>query len=73
MPKSVISADSVERLTYSVAEIAKMLGVSQGFVYSRIAAGEIKVIRLSATGNTKRIPFAERERLRQLAMTGDAA
>jgi excisionase family DNA binding protein len=36
----------MNRLTYSVAEAAQILGVSRGLLYNQVRAGEIRAIKL---------------------------
>jgi excisionase family DNA binding protein len=36
----------MERLTFSVAEAAELLGVSRGLLYAQIRSGEIRAIKL---------------------------
>ena len=38
----------MERLTYSVAEVAQLLGVSRGSVYNHIRTGEIRSITIGS-------------------------
>jgi excisionase family DNA binding protein len=36
----------IEQVTYSISEVAKMLGCSRGLVYAKVRDGEIKAIKL---------------------------
>lgn len=38
----------MERLTYSVAEVAQLLGISRGSVYTYIRSGEIRSLTLGS-------------------------
>jgi len=47
------SAGRLPRLTYSVAEVAQLLGISRGSVYNYIRSGELRCITL---GNRIMVP-----------------
>ena len=53
-------SNSFAPLAYAVPEAAKVLGVSQAFVWQRVAKGDIKATRL---GRRTLIPRAELERV----------
>jgi excisionase family DNA binding protein len=53
-------ADVLERLGYSVGEVAGMLGVSRGTVYRHVKDGEIGTVRI---GNRIVIPAAALRKL----------
>ena len=36
----------MNRLTYSVAEVAQILGVSKGLIYTQVRTGDIRAIKL---------------------------
>ncbi len=38
----------MERMTYSVAEVAQLLGISRGSVYNYIRSGEIRSVTLGS-------------------------
>jgi len=44
--KPVISLDSAERLTFTVEETGKKLGLSRGLIYQAIHEGQIPSIRI---------------------------
>lgn len=58
------------RLTVSVTEAARLLGVSRALAYELIARGELPALRL---GRRLVVPYRALERLVERAEAGDAS